>query len=128
MQLFIQFPDFSNTTAIDRYIERRLKTLQRRLDARYENSTITLRGSVLGRKSDGKPKSFEAELLIKVSKARKPFVAKKKNSDFRAALSDAADAMETILRRDSEKSERSRKTLGKSLYPVRKVKRNARLP
>lgn len=128
MQLFIQFPDFSNTASIDNYIERRLKTLQRRLDARFESPTITLRGSVLGRKSDGKPKSFEAELLVKVPKSKTPFVAKKRSSDFRSALSDAADAMETILRRDSEKSERSRKTLGKSLYPVRKVKRNAKLP
>lgn len=67
-------------------------------------------------------------MLVKVPKSKKPFVTKKKSVDFRTALSDAADAMENILRRDSEKAERSRKTIGKSLYPVRKVKRAAKLP
>lgn len=128
MQLFIQFPDFSNTAAIDKYIEKRLRTLQKRLDARYDNPVLTLRGAVLNRKPDGKPKTFEAELLVKVPKSKAPFIAKKKNTDFRSALSDAADAMEAMLRRDSEKLERSRKTVGKSLYPVRKVKRTATLP
>lgn len=128
MQLFIQFPDFSNTAAIDKYIEKRLRSIYRRLDGVYENPVITLRGSVLNRRPDGAPKNFEAELLVKVPKSRSRFVVKKKNKDFRSALSDAADAMETVLRRDSEKSERTRKTLGKSLYPVRKVKRSASLP
>lgn len=109
MELFIQFPDFSNTAAIDKYVEKRLKTIHRMLDARFENSVITLRGAVLNRRADGTPKNFEAELLVKVPKSKTPFVVKKKNLDFRAALSDAADAMETILRRDSEKAERARK-------------------
>ena len=128
MQLFIQFPDFSNTTAIDKYIEKRLKTLERRLDGRYENPVITLRGAVLNRRPDGKPKSFEVEILVKVPKSKAVFVVKKRGFDFRTALGDAADAMETILRRDSEKAERSRKTLGKSLYPVRKIKETGALP
>lgn len=128
MHLFIQFPDFSNTAAIDKYIEKRLRTLQKRLDARYRNPTITLRGAVMGRRPDGKPKAYIAEILVKVPKSKTPFVAKKKNSDFRSALSEAADAMEAILRRDSEKTERSRKTLSKSLYPVREIKRTASLP
>lgn len=110
MQLVIHFPDFSNTAAIGKYIEGRLKTLQKRLDARYENPTITLRGAVLGRKGDGQPKSFEAELMVKLPKSRKPFVVKKKHADFRTALSDAADAMENIMRRDSEKTGSKRKT------------------
>lgn len=125
MQLFIQFPDFSNTAAIDKYIEKRLKSIHRRLDARYKNPVITLRGAVLNRRPDGTPKNFEAELLVKLPKSKSPLVVKKKNRDFRAALSDAADALETILQRDSEKAERTRKTLGKSLYPIREVKRSA---
>jgi len=78
-----------------------------------------LRGAVLGRKTDGKPKSFEAELMVKLPKSRKPFVVKKKHADFRTAISDAADAMENIMRRDSEKSESMRK----SNASIRKLKR-----
>lgn len=128
MQLFIQFPDFSNTSALDSYIEKRLKTLHKRLDARFKDPKVSLRGAVLGRAADGRPKEFMAELIVKLPKSKKPFVAKKKGPDFRTALSEAADAMEKIIRRDSEKSERSRKTLGKSLYSVRKIKRQAALP
>lgn len=125
MHLFIQFPDFSNTAAIDKYIEKRLRSLQKRLDARYVNPVLTLRGSVSGRGPDGKPKKFEAEILVKVPRVKTPFVVKKKNTDFRSALSDAADAMEKVLRRDSEKLERSRKTMGRTLKPVRASRRGA---
>lgn len=128
MQLFIQFPDFSNTSALDSYIEKRLKTLHKRLDARFQNPKISLRGAVTGRASDGRPKEFMAELMVKLPKSKKPFITKKKSIDFRTALTEAADAMEAIIRRDSEKAERSRKTVGKSLFPVRKVKRQAALP
>lgn len=117
--LFIHFPDFSNTAALGKYIEGRLKTLQRRLDARYENPTITLRAAVLNRKADGLPKSFEAEILVKLPKSKKPFVAKKKHADFRTALSNAADAMENILRRDSEKTEAKRKTARRRVRAAR---------
>lgn len=125
MHLFVQFPAFSNTAAIDKYIEKRLKTLQKRLDARYKNPTITLRGAVVGRKPDGQAKAFEAEILVKTPRSKAPFVVKKRNSDFRSALNDAADAMESILKRDNEKSERSRKTAGKSPRPARKAKDGA---
>ncbi len=128
MQLFIQFPDFSNTAAISTYIEKRLRTLHRRLDARYKSPILTLRGAVLDRHSDGSPRRFRAEISVKIPRSKSPLFVKKVNTDFRSALSDAADAMETLLRRDSEKRERSRKTLGKSLSPVSKVKRSARLP
>lgn len=128
MHLFIQFPDFSNTAAIDKYVEKRLRTLQKRLDARYKDHKISLKGAVLGRSPDGRPKEFMAEILVKLPKSKKPFITKKRAGDFRSAVSEAVDAMETILRRDSEKSERGRKTLGKSLYPVRRVKRSAELP
>lgn len=125
MQLLIQFPDFSNTTAISKYIEKRLKSIHRRLDARYENPVITLRGAVLNRRPDGTPKNFEAELLVKLPKLKSSLVVKKKNKDFRAALSDAADAMEKILRRDNKKAERGRVMIGKSHKKVREMIRSA---
>lgn len=128
MQLFVRFPDFSNTAALDKYIEKRLKSLHRRLDRRFESSEITLRGAVLNRKLDGTPKNFEAEIMVKLPKSKSPFVVKEKSKDFRTALSDAADTMEAVLERDHEKSERGRKLLGHSHYPVRKAKRAGSLP
>lgn len=128
MHLFIQFPDFSNTAAIDKLIEKRLRSLHTRLEARYENAVITLRGSVVNRKPDGQPKAFEAELRVKIPSSKAPFITKKKNADFRTALNSAAEAMEAMVRRESEKAKRGRKTLGKSLYPVRKIKQDAALP
>lgn len=111
MHLFVQFPHFSNTAAIDRYIEGRLKALHRRLDSK-DASVVTLRGMVVGRKTDGSPKKFQAELLVKIPR-KKAFVVKKQNSDFRAALSDAADAMETVLRKETETKDRRRKGASK---------------
>lgn len=123
MQLFIQFPDFSNTMAIDQYIEDRLKGIQHYLDARHSNSTITLRGKVLGRKSlDGEAKSFEAELLVKIPR-KAAIVVKKKGTDFRTAISDAADSMEVLLHKNAKIAEHGRKTLGKTHKMVRQAKR-----
>lgn len=128
MQLFIQFPDFSNTSALDKYMEKHLRSLQTRLEARYNNPVITLRGAVMGRTPDRKPKKFQAEILVKVPRSKAPFVVKKTAEDFRSALALAVDAMETMIRRESEKAERSRKTVGKSLYPVRRIKESSVLP
>lgn len=128
MELFVRFPDFSKTSALDKFIEKRLQSLHRRLDRRFEGSEIILRGAVLNRTVDGTPKDFEAELMVKLPKSKSPFVVKKKNKNFRSALSDAVDAMETILERDHDKSGRARKNLGHSRYPVRKVKRTGALP
>lgn len=83
---------------------------------------------MLNRKSDCTPKHFEAEIMVKLPKSRLPFVVKKKNKDFRTVLSDAADTMETALERDHEKSERSRKVIGQSHFPVWKAKQAATLP
>lgn len=124
MHLYIQFPDFSNTMAIDQYIEDRLKGIQHYLDARHKDAKISLHGKVLGRKStDGEAKMFEAEILVKIPRSKTPFVVKKKGSDFRTAISDAADAMEILLHKDSSKLEHSRKTIGKSHQTVRQAKR-----
>lgn len=128
MQLLIQFPDFSDTAAIHEYIQKRLRTLHRRLDVRYQNPILTLRGRVLDRRADGTPRTFRAEISIKIPRSKTPLFAQKVGTDFRTALSDAVAAMEKILRRDSEKRERSRKTIGKSLYPVSRVKKSGALP
>lgn len=123
MHLYIQFPDFSNTMAIDQYIEDRLKGIQQYLDVRHHDAKITLRGIVLGRKAkDGEAKMFEAEILVKIPRSKKPFVVKKKGTDFRTAISDAADAMETLLHKDAEIKEHGRKTVGKTHRTVRQVK------
>ena len=128
MQLYIEFPDFSNTAAIDKYIEKRLRKIHRRLEKSHQGSLITLRGSVLHRKPDGSPKNFEAELIVRLPGFKKPFVIKKKNKNFRTALSETANAMESALIRETEKLQRGRTTFGKTLYPIRAIKRQGGLP
>lgn len=123
MQIKYQFKDFESTPAIREFVEKRFHTLKRRIDARFHDSNVFLRGEVVARNLEGKAKSFLAEIMVKVPRSKAPYIVKKTKSNFRVALSEAVHAMETLLRRDSEKIERSRKTVSKSLRLVRKVKR-----
>lgn len=123
MQIDYQFTDFESTPAIYEFMEKRFQTIKKRIDARFHHSKVFLRGSVLARTPQGKAKKFLAELSVKVPRSKAPYIVKKSKDDFHAALSEAVQAMEKLLRRDSEKMERSRKTVGKSLKSVRKVKR-----
>ena len=124
MDLDFKFKGFTTTGSIETYIEKRFHTLQRRLDERYNNAKVTLRGSVYARTPQGQAKSFTAELIVKVPRNKSPFVVKKTDKNFRSACSEAVAAMEKVLRRDSEKTERSRRTLGRTLRSVRESRRS----
>ncbi len=122
MEIDFQFKDFANTKTLETYVLKRFQTLKRRIDTRFHNASVLLRGMVVARNGDGQAESFMAELSVKVPRSRTPYIVKKTENDFRSAVSEAVHAMEALLRRDSEKRERSRKTVGKSLKLVSKVK------
>lgn len=124
MDIQFQLTDFSSTNALQDYVVKRFHAIKRRVDARFHDSNVLLRGQITAKTDEGHAKEFQAELILKVPRSRTPYIVKKVNVDFRTAVSDAIHALETLLRRDSEKRERSRKTVGKSLKLVRKVKRN----
>ncbi|MCB0351413.1 MAG: HPF/RaiA family ribosome-associated protein [Bdellovibrionales bacterium] len=122
MEIEFQFNGFKNTKTLETYVVKRFQTLKRRIDTRFHDSNVLLRGSIVAKNSEGHAESFLAELSVKVPRSRTPYMVKKTETDFRTAVSEAVHAMETLLRRDSEKRERSRKTVGKSMKLVSKVK------
>lgn len=119
-----KYKGFHGTDAIQVYIEKRLHTLHRRLDERFHDAKVTIRGEVLSRNQEGHAKMFSAELIVKVPRTKNPFVVKKKDLDFRSACSEAVEAMEKVLRRDNAKRERNRKSLGHTHKSIRDLKRN----
>lgn len=122
MEIDFQFPDFKSTKTIETYVVKRFQTLKRRIDTRFHTSQVILRGTVVARNNEGHAEKFMAELSVKVPRSKAPYIVKKTESDFRTAVSEAVLAMEALLRRDSEKRERSRKTVGRSMKLVSKVK------
>jgi ribosome-associated translation inhibitor RaiA len=124
MELEIKFPHLDKPAAMEELVQKKFNAIARRLDARYSIGAVNVIADVTQRKPDGRPEKFSVMIMVDCVKPRRRVVAKKSASDFKKALNEALVAMEKILRRESELSERARKMLGHKHKSVRDVKRS----
>ncbi len=123
-QLTIRFVNFERSTALETYTRKHIEGLMRRLDRRNgQAKSIDVQFKLDAKAPLGSLKNSEVMVSYKYPGLKKVIHVKKNGIDLRAVLLDAIDATEKVIRRDTEKVESGRRTLGKSKRTVRDMKR-----
>jgi ribosome-associated translation inhibitor RaiA len=129
MKTQISLTGMPSSPALKEYTSKHLNSLKRRLSngrKAYEDARLQVRIRATAHKPTGLAKAFEAEILISIPH-RSWIVIRKKSPDVHIAVSSAIEAAETAMRRDTEKREQGRRTVGRSHRSVRKLKRQTGL-
>jgi ribosome-associated translation inhibitor RaiA len=109
-----------NTITLDSFVKKQSTSLLRRISSKPEKYKLKFKLSPNARKRDGTISSFEAEAKLSITGV-KEIVIKTKNKDPKTAIEIAFKKLEAKIQRETEKVERSRKTAGKSLKPVKEL-------
>ncbi len=117
----MKFVNMDNSKALDQFVQKQCAALAKRMESRPNKYKISLTVEASSRTPEGVANMYKATGVIKVSR-QADIRASKSNRDVKQALIDVVAALEKQIRRQTEKQERSRKTLGKSLKPVRHMK------
>jgi ribosome-associated translation inhibitor RaiA len=114
----MRYVGISRSEALDDYVRKQSNGLLQRISVRPNKYKLKFRVSPEARKSDGSIYSFSVEGVVTIT-GRKELRAKAKDADAKKAIDKVIKALEGKVRRETEKTERSRKTVGKSLKPVK---------
>jgi ribosome-associated translation inhibitor RaiA len=117
----VKYIDIDSSISFDLFTKKKSQVILDRLDKNGERYKLLLSMKAISKDAQGKIKLFEVKGSIKI-KNRGILLASNKNKDPKKAVSSVTDSLEKQIRRWSEKTERSRKTMGKSLKTVRDFK------
>lgn len=106
---------------LNTYIQKQCAGLMTRLKAHPNKYKLALTVRPEAKNKEGKTKLFNVKGVIKVARSA-DLRASRKDANPKAAIDDVVRALETQIRRITEKKERSRKTVGKSLKPIKEYK------
>jgi ribosome-associated translation inhibitor RaiA len=106
---------------LNKYIQTQCSGLMNRLKAHPNKYKLALTVRPEAKNKEGKVKSFTVKGVIKIARAS-DIRAAKKDANPKVAVDDVIKALEKQIRRSTEKKERSRKTLGKTLKPIKEYK------
>ncbi|MBK9324325.1 MAG: HPF/RaiA family ribosome-associated protein [Bdellovibrionaceae bacterium] len=122
-QLKIRFVNFERSIALEEYTQKHIEGLMRRLDRRPgQTKSIEVQFRLDARAPLGTLKNSEVMISYRYPGVKKILHVKKTGADLRKVLNDAIHAAETVIQRESEKSEGGRRTLGKSKHLVRSLR------
>lgn len=117
----MKFENVDKSEALDGYVQEHANSLLKRLNARGNRYKIKMIVKSSGRTEEAKIKEFVVIGTITVV-GQKQLRASKKHKNPQDAVLLVIGALEKQLRRLTEKKERSRSTMGKTLKPVNKYK------
>jgi ribosome-associated translation inhibitor RaiA len=117
----MKYIDIDSSISFDLFTKKQSQTIINRLDKNGERYKLLLGMKAISKDSQGKIKMFEVKGSIQI-RGRGLLMATNKNTNPKKAVSTVIDSLEKQIRRWSEKTERSRKTIGKSLQSVRDFK------
>lgn len=117
----MEFDDVDRSLAFETFVDQKSRTLRRRIKSYKDRYRLKLELSTMARKNDRFVKMFVATGILRL-KGIKDLVAKAKSKDPHVAMKTVIDRLETQVRRYTEKVERSRSTVGRTLHPVRQFK------
>ncbi len=124
-ELKIKFVNFHRSPALEAYTEKHIGSLMRRIDRRPgERKYIEVSFKLDARAPLGSVKNSEVVVEYRYPGIKKNLRVKKNGTDLRRVLIEAIEATEKVIRRESEKSEAGRRTLGHSKRQVRSLRRN----
>ncbi len=104
--------------ALDSFVRKQCSSLAQRLESHPNKYKISLSIKANSKNTEGRVTTYEVIGAIKIARQGQLRVSKK-GHDPKKLVSSVVDALNKQLRRQTEKQERSRKTLGRSLKPVR---------
>ncbi|MGE3681120.1 MAG: HPF/RaiA family ribosome-associated protein [Bdellovibrionales bacterium] len=121
MQIETGYMHIELSPTLSDFVEKRLQTLVRRYRDWGDGLIIRLHVDLVNRKASGAPRLFEVMAEV-IRPKSKPLVVRKRNKDLRQAVTAGVESLEKLVRRESEKRERSRKTVGRSLKSVQQAR------
>lgn len=127
-QLTIRFVNFERSTALEAYTRKHIEGLMRRLDRRAGAAkSIDVQFKLDAKAPLGSLKNSEVFISYRYPGLKSVIRVKKNGVDLRQVLIEAIDSTEKVVRRNTEKSEAGRRTLGKTKRTVRALKRSTSL-
>lgn len=117
----MKFVKVDASESLDAFAQEHSRTLLKRLDAHNGKYKFKMTMKPGARRKDGQVKNFEVVGVIAI-RGSGELRANKTDADPKKAVLSVVTALEKQIRRWTEKRERSRSTVGKSLKPVRAFK------
>jgi ribosomal subunit interface protein len=117
----IKYVNVKPSAALNSFIQDHLHTLLDRIYVHPNKYAVSLTVKANAKKSQAKITSFEVDGTFRIARHAN-LRASEKMTDVHNAITTVVAALEKQIRRFSEKKERSRKTIGKSLKPVKEFK------
>ncbi|MBK9041570.1 MAG: HPF/RaiA family ribosome-associated protein [Bdellovibrionales bacterium] len=117
----MKFIDSPASQALDLFVQKHAGTLVRRISKSHGRYKVSFLLRPIARKRDASVKVFKFVGNITI-RGGGQLRAEEKASDPRDAALKVIRSLEKQLRRLTEKQERSRKTVGKSLKPIRELR------
>lgn len=117
----MKYIDVDSSKALDAYVREQCSSLVERISSHPNKYKLRMSVRPEARNKDGKIKSFHVEGIIVIPR-KSDLRASKKGGDVKKAIESVVASLEKQVRRQTEKQERSRKTVGRSLKPVREFK------
>jgi ribosomal subunit interface protein len=117
----MKFVKMEISQALNNHVHEKCSTLRRRFDNRREKYKITMKLEPNAKNPESRVTSFKVTGVVQVS-GKPPIRVSKIEKDAKKGVNMVVETLEKKIRRLTEKQERSRKTFGKTLKPVRALK------
>lgn len=117
----MKFTNIDASQSLDAFVDKKSKALLKRVGAYHDRYKFSMNIKPTSRKKDGSVKTFSVVGVVKI-KSVSDLRAEFESADPKLAVKKVIESLEKQIRRHTEKSERSRTTLGRSLIPIRQFK------
>lgn len=117
----MKFLNMDISPALNNHVHEKCSTLRRRFDNRRQKYKLSMKIEPNAKNSESKVTSFRVTGVVHVF-GKEPVRVTKIDKDPKKGVNIVVDTLEKKIRRMTEKQERSRKTFGKTLKPVRALK------
>lgn len=117
----IKYVNVEPSTALDEFVQEHIKSLRDRIFLHQTKYSVDITIKADAKNTEGKITSFEVDGTFYIAR-RADLRAVEKMSDVHQAVIAVIKSLEKQIHRLTEKQERSRKTIGKSLKSVREFK------
>lgn len=114
----VKFVGLPNSKALDKYVRSHCNGLLKRIAAHPQKYQIKFSIKPEAKNQEAQVSSFKVDGSVTIV-GRKSLRASAKGPDVKKMVDQVIEALETKIRRETEKRERSRKTVGQSLQPVK---------
>lgn len=117
----IKYVNVEPSAALDEFVQEHIKSLHHRIYLHQTKYAVGITIKADAKNAEGKIISFEVDGTFRIAR-RADLRAVEKMSDVHQAVTAVIKSLEKQIHRLTEKQERSRKTIGKSLKSVREFK------